>query len=110
MTANELIRGWGPMAGCYRYGNELSGCTKACGSLTVWACISSINFSRKTELTALMDKLPIHVCVCVLAWKTNDKTTLFCLIERFVLLNHRGRSYFQCPTDFIKSPTPSTAA
>jgi len=52
------------MAGCYRYGNRLSGCIKACGSLTVWAFISPINFSRKTELTALTDKLPfVYVCL-----------------------------------------------
>jgi hypothetical protein len=76
MTANELIQGCGSKAGCYSYGNKLSGCMKACGFF--WALISPINFSRKTELTALMDKLQIHVCVCVLAWNTNDITTLSC--------------------------------
>jgi hypothetical protein len=67
MTANELNRRCGSMAGCYRYENKLSGCMKACGFLIIWTLISPINFSRKTELTALMDKLQIHVCVCVRA-------------------------------------------
>jgi hypothetical protein len=63
MTAIDLIREWGPLTGCYTYGNKLPACINACGSLTIWAFSSPINLSRKTELTALMDMLQIHVCV-----------------------------------------------
>jgi len=56
------------------------------GCLTVWAFLSPISFSSKTELTALMDKLQIHVRVCVLAWKTNDENDTLLLIQRLVLI------------------------
>lgn len=43
---SNLTHPWiGPMADCCIYGYKLSGCIKACGSLTVLAFISPFNFS-----------------------------------------------------------------